>query len=111
MDKEIKRNRRKIKIRKTIFGEAKVPRITVFRSNRYLYLQAIDDRLGKTIVSANTQKSKEPKAKQALTVASSLAEKLQKAKIDRAVFDRAGYKYHGLVKAIADCLREKKIKI
>ena len=109
MDKLLKRVRRKIKIRKNVHGKANSPRVTVFRSNRFLYIQAIDDSKGVTLAAANSLKSKLTGVKQAEGVANELAELLKAKKILNIVFDRNGYKYHGSVKRIAEVLREKKI--
>jgi len=96
----IKRNLRKKRIRAKISGIASRPRLNIFRSNKFLYLQAIDDEKGVTLASASTLKDKEK-------VAEVLAKKLQEKKIKKIVFDRAGFKYHGKIKKIAEDLRKK----
>lgn len=113
-DKLKKRIRRKLRIRNKIYGSAVVPRVTVFRSNKHLFVQAIDDATGKTLCSASTygrspgvQDSNVAAAK---SVGDALASKLIGLKIEEVVFDRNGYLYHGKVAAIADAIREKKIR-
>lgn len=93
------RNQRRAKIRKTIKGTAIKPRLVVFRSNRYVYAQLVDDVNGKTLVSID-------KLERAEDVGKLMAERAKKLKIANVVFDRAGYKYHGKVKQIADSARE-----
>lgn len=109
MDKLKKRIRRKIKIRTNIFGTAQVPRVSVFRSNTSFYVQAVDDKNGNTIAFANSIKSTGSFGEQAKLVGQELATGLKAKKVDKIVFDRNGYKYHGNVKIIADTLREHKI--
>jgi len=94
----ISRKVRKLRIRAKISGTAKVPRVAVFRSNRHLYLQAIDDVNKNTIVASSDLKSKD--------LASELATKLRDKKIKKVVFDRGGFEYHGQIKNIADNLRK-----
>ena len=86
-------------IQKTVRGTAAKPRLVVFRSNRYLYAQIIDDAAGKTLASVN-------KVVDAIEAGKKIAEDAAKAKVKTVVFDRAGYKYHGLVKKLADAARE-----
>jgi len=114
-----KLNRRakiKRRIRKRVFGTASVPRLSVFRSNKQIYAQLIDDTAGKTIVAAssylNEDKSIEGKNKteQAMVVGTQIATKAIQAGIESVVFDRNGYLYHGRVKALADSAREAGLK-
>lgn len=93
------RDQRRAKIRQTIKGTAKRPRLVVFRSNRYLSAQLIDDTKGGTLVAVN-------KATDAMLAGSELAEKAGKLKIKEVVFDRAGYKYHGQIKNLAESARK-----
>ncbi len=86
-------------MRQTLRGTGSRPRLVVFRSHKYFYAQIIDDQKGYTIASVN--KTTDPAA-----AGRELAEKAKKAKIDKVVFDRAGYKYHGQVKAFAEAVRE-----
>ncbi len=107
-----KRLRRHKKIRTRISGTSQRPRLCVFKSNTHIYGQLIDDETGKTLFSADDSKSakKLSKIKSAFNVGKIIAEKAVKNKISSAVFDRAGYKYHGRVKALADGAREGGLK-
>lgn len=109
MDKLKKRIRRKIKIRTNLSGTASQPRVSIFRSNRAIYAQAIDDQNGKTLVAADSIKSTSKPLEQAEEVGKKLADALKAKKVDKIVFDRNGYKYHGNVKKVAETLRENKI--
>jgi len=108
------KRRAKIKrrIRKKIFGTASHPRLTVFRSNKQIYAQVIDDTTGITLVAASSYKQVESgnKVEQAAVVGKLLAEKAVKAGISTVVFDRNGYLYHGRVKSLADAAREGGLK-
>ena len=101
-------DRRKTRIRAKVRGTAARPRMSMFRSVKYTYLQLIDDERAVTLASAteNELKDKGTKTERAIAVAKLLAEKAKKAGINRVVFDRGAYKYHGRVKAVADALRE-----
>lgn len=98
-----KRENRRAKIKKTIHGTADQPRLVIFRSNRYFYGQLINDTEGTTMVSVNKNVNAEAAGKE-------LGEQAVKLKIKEAVFDRAGYKYHGNVKKFADAVRSTGIK-
>ncbi|MEY3051701.1 MAG: ribosomal protein [Bacteroidota bacterium] len=109
--KEARRLKIRRRIRKTIKGTPERPRLSVFRSNTGVYCQLIDDLAGHTLVSANYKEkgiSEEgiTKTEQARRVGMLLAEKAKGANISGVVFDRAGYLYHGRVKALADGARE-----
>jgi large subunit ribosomal protein L18 len=110
------KRRAKIKrrIRKKISGTSKLPRLSVFRSNKQIYAQLIDDVNGVTLASASSYKNKatDKKAKvdQAAVVGKEVAEKAIKAGIETVVFDRNGYLYHGRVKSLADSAREGGLK-
>lgn len=110
------RHRRKIRIRKKIFGTAERPRLVVFRSNRHIYAQLVDDNAGKTLCSASTQvlgkDDTEMKANRdsAAKVGKDIAVKAIEQKIESVVFDRNGFIYHGKVKALADGAREGGLK-
>lgn len=114
-EKNRKEERRRIRNRATIFGTAKKPRLSVFRSNLYTYAQLIDDNAGKTLVSASTKElakaKKGKKNDQAKELGALLAEKAIKLDIKEAVFNKGPYLYHGRVKALADGAREAGIKI
>lgn len=108
------RYRRGKRVRAKISGTAQCPRVSVFRSLRGVYVQAIDDQSGKTIVSASWKEAMEKSNKndmaRAMEVGRILADKCVKAKITKAVFDRNGYKYHGKIKAVAEGAREGGLK-
>jgi large subunit ribosomal protein L18 len=106
-----RRTRRKRGIRKRILGGPDRPRLTVFRSGRHLYAQVIDDLAGRTIVSASTiekgHRVEHGGNRQAATdVGKRLAERARAEGIERIVFDRNGYRFHGRVRALADAVRE-----
>lgn len=92
------RIKRKKRIRSKISGTTERPRVSVFRSNKYIYAQAIDDSKGITIAQA--------KSDNATQAGNDLAKKLIDAKVKAVVFDRGGYRYHGRVEALANGLRE-----
>jgi len=109
-----KRRRRQFRIRRKIQGEAERPRLAVFRSARHIGVQAVDDLAGRTLASASTYekeireqlKSYPGNRESAALVGKSLAERLVKLGVSKAVFDRGGNRYHGRVKALADGARE-----
>lgn len=110
-----RRIRIKRRIRKVVFGTAVRPRLSVFRSNRQISAQLIDDNAGKTLVSASSlckeiSEKKVTKTEQAQLLGSMIAEKAKAVGIDSVVFDRNGYLYHGRVKALADAAREGGLK-
>jgi len=106
------RLRRKTRVRGKISGDALKPRISVFRSNKHFYAQAIDDVAGVTIAAVDGAKSNVGNNKEASKkLALELADKLKSAKIESAVFDRNGYLYHGVVASFADGLREAGIRL
>lgn len=96
MANRIQRHKR---IRATVEGTSDRPRVAVFRSNRFIQAQIIDDTVGKTIVAASGPKNKPA------DVGKELVERATKAGVKTVVFDRGGYKYHGRVKALAEALR------
>ena len=101
--------RRKKKVRAKIMGGKIRPRLSVFRTNRYIYAQIIDDAKGETLVSASSlskERQKEDKIQQAKKVGESIAKKALGKKINKVVFDRSVYRYHGRVKGIAEGARE-----
>ena len=109
-----KRDQRKRRTRSKIFGTAERPRVSVFRSNRYLHAQLIDDEKGHTLVSASSRglnAKKGKKTDQAREVGRMLAEAAKKIGLARAVFDKGAYRYHGRVRAVAEALREGGIAI
>ena len=109
--KQYRRNRIKMRIRKIVNGSAERPRMTVFRSNKQIYVQLIDDQAGHTILSASSKDDeKVTKLEQAKKVGKSVAEKAKEAGIENVVFDRNGYLYHGRIKALAEAAREGGLK-
>ncbi|MDE5602709.1 MAG: 50S ribosomal protein L18 [Helicobacter sp.] len=116
-DKIIKKKRslrlkRKLRIRSQIFGNANIPRLSIFRSNRYFYAQAIDDIKGVTLASADGKKMGLKNNKEDVKkIATALADNLKKINIKEVVFDRNGYLYHGVVASFADSLRESGISL
>ncbi len=96
--KQLKIERRHKKIRSTLSGTAERPRLSVFKSNKFLYAQLIDDTKGNTLAQATSNDAK--------TVGIDIAKKAKALKIDKVVFDRGGYLYTGKIKSIADSARE-----
>ncbi len=107
------RQRRKIRIRKDIYGTNETPRIAVYRSNKNIYVQAINDIDGQTIAQASSLDEQFKGSSTTIDIANQvgllLGDKLNKDGIQKVVFDRGGYIYHGQVKALADGIREKGI--
>ncbi len=123
--KKLKKDIRHLKIRAKVKGTALAPRMAVFRSNAHIYVQLIDDESGKTLLSASDKDIKTVRVKTSdkdgnnengrrIAVAREVgllaAEKAKKAKIEKVVFDRGGFKYHGRVKSIAEGAREGGLK-
>jgi len=124
--KYIKRQKRHRRIRFKVKGTSQCPRLSVFRSNKYIYLQLIDDQKGETLVAVNDQEIKpekvassathrkgekikdklSPKKAVAFEAGRLLAEVALKKKIKKIIFDRGGYRYHGRIKAVAEGARE-----
>ena len=113
--KEFRRFRIKKRIRKVIHGTPDRPRMTVFRSNKEIYVQLVDDLGNKTITSTSSQAAdianqKSTKTEKAKLVGKLIAEKAKEAGISTVVFDRNGYLYHGRVKSLAEAARENGLK-
>ncbi|MDP3998803.1 MAG: 50S ribosomal protein L18 [bacterium] len=108
----ILRARRKKRVRAKIYGTLSRPRLSVFRSHRYIYAQIINDEEGKTLLAASEKEldtksaPKETRIEKARRVGQILAQKALAAKIKTVVFNRGGYRYHGRVKALAEGARE-----
>lgn len=107
------RIRRHRRVRKRVAGNPERPRLSVFRSNLHIYVQVIDDAAGRTLAAASTVESsvsktiaEQSRVEQAKAVGRLIAERAKAAGIDKVVFDRGGYKYHGRVQALADAARE-----
>eukprot|EP01047_Picozoa_sp_COSAG01_P000075 COSAG01_NODE_1_length_100484_cov_170.446142_75_plen_103_part_00 len=100
------------KLRKRIYkGSARRPRLKIFRSNKFIYAQIIDDEKHHTITSASSLKLKEKGAKAAELTALKLSESLKKSEISEIVFDRGKYLYRGCIKLFIEKLRESNIKV
>ena len=109
--KEIRRIKIKFRIRKRVNGTAERPRLSVFRSNKQIYAQVINDVTGTTLAAASSLGFETmPKKEQAKKVGVAVAEKAKAAGIETVVFDRNGYLYHGRVKELADAAREAGLK-
>jgi large subunit ribosomal protein L18 len=107
--KQVRRLKRRRRVRTTIQGTAERPRISVFRSNRGIIVQLIDDEAGRTLASVNwiePELRSQGRMDQARRAGALLAERAKAAGVSSAVFDRGGYKYHGRVKALAEGARE-----
>jgi large subunit ribosomal protein L18 len=104
--KTIKRQVRKNRIRSKVSGTASRPRLSIFKSNKYIYAELINDDLGLTIAESSSMKlGATNKASQAMAVGNAIAEKAKALKISKIVFDRGGYIYTGRVKALAESAR------
>ncbi len=105
------RVQRKKRVRAKISGTAELPRVSIFKSNRHIYAQAIDDVAGVTLAAADGRKmGLKANREDAKKVAVAMADALKAKNIEKIVFDRNGYLYHGVVAAFADALREAGIK-
>jgi len=109
-DKIRRRAARKVHVRKNIVGDATRPRMTVFKSNRNLYVQIIDDANGHTLVAGSTLeevlKGTKPTVEGGMKLGELVGARLKEKNIGSVVFDRNGYQYHGVIKAIADGTRK-----
>lgn len=114
--RDVQRNRRVMRVRKKVRGNAERPRMCIYKSNKHLFVQIIDDEQGKTLVSlgsmmpeckgANSKKSKES----ARFIGTMIAKKALDKNISQVVFDRGHYQYHGLIAILADAAREVGLK-
>jgi len=105
------RLKRKLRIRAKISGSATLPRVSVFKSNRYLSVQAIDDVTATTLCAANSKTlGKSANKDGATALGEAFAATLKAANINEIVFDRNGYQYHGVIAAFGDALRANEIK-
>jgi large subunit ribosomal protein L18 len=110
------RQRRHRRVRKKVSGTPERPRLTVFRSNRHVYAQLIDDERGRTVASASTKEAGvgatgNATKEAAKSVGTRLAERARDAGVESVVFDRSGYQYHGQVAAVADGARDAGLKV
>jgi large subunit ribosomal protein L18 len=111
-----RRYRRRLSIRSKIVGTTERPRICAFRSNKHITVQVIDDSVGKTLFSVQTfGKNSVPEGKPTRegvkVVGSAVAAKMKEANLNQAVFDRAGYKYTGVIATLVDSIRENGIQV
>ena len=110
LNKVQKRIRIKRRVRGKISGSAELPRLSVYKSNKEIYAQLIDDKSGKTLAAASSREkgvdAKGTKSEVSANVGKAIAEKAKAAGIEQEVFDRNGFVYHGRVKALADGARE-----
>lgn len=108
------RRRRHVRVRKAVVGTSSRPRLAVFRSNRYLYAQVIDDKTGRTLAAASSQeaalRSKSLSVETAAEIGKLVAERAKSAGVEAVVFDRGGFTYHGRIKALADAARASGLK-
>lgn len=115
IDKNRRRARRKTRIRGKVLGTAERPRLSIFRSNKNLYMQAIDDREGRTLAAASSVsgdlKGLKVNRDDAAKIGEALGKQLKEMNVSEAVFDRNGYLYHGVVQAAADGARKAGIKL
>jgi large subunit ribosomal protein L18 len=113
LTKPVRRLKRRRRVRAKVHGTAERPRISVFRSNRGVFAQLIDDDAGRTVAAVNWTESDLRSLKpmeQATRAGALLAERARAAGVEAAVFDRGGYQYHGRIKALADGAREGGLK-
>jgi large subunit ribosomal protein L18 len=108
--KKHKRQKARFSIRKKIFGTLDRPRLAVFRSNKEIYAQLIDDIAGNTLACASSANALGTKIEQANKVGELIADNAKKVGVENVVFDRGGFVYHGRVKALADSARKSGLK-
>ena len=105
--REQQRHRRHLRVRKKVHGTSERPRLVIFRSLKHISAQIIDDVAGRTLLTVtSTELESGKKTEKSLEVGKRLAERAKSAGITKVVFDRAGYRYHGRVKAVADGARK-----
>lgn len=112
--RRVQRKRRKMHIRKRIVGTAERPRLSVYRSNRFMFAQIVDDESGKPVCGLWEKKLPDKKGEKPVDRAGRFGEEfgklIQKKKVETVVFDRGGYKYHGRIKEFAEGVRKQGIK-
>lgn len=108
--KKEQKGRRKLRIRKKIYGTPERPRMTVFKSNKHTYVQVVDDTTGITVASVSNLETALKDVKNTVSEAekfgTAIGEKLKSINIGKVVFDRNGYQYHGVIKAVAEGARK-----
>lgn len=115
IEKRARRKRRKMSIRRKIAGTAERPRVSVFKSNKHLYVQVIDDSAGTTLLAVSSRsgdtKGLKPTVADGEKLGQALGAEMKEKRIAEAVFDRNGHLYHGVIKAVADGARKAGIKL
>lgn len=109
-ERRISREHRHTRVRKKVRGTDARPRLSVYRSNRYLYVQVISDDTGRTLAAASTMEAGKGNVGAAQQLGRDIADRCKALSISEVVFDRGGYKYHGRVRAIAESAREAGLK-
>ena len=113
--KQEQRKRRKMRVRRKIFGAADRPRISVYKSNRHLYVQVIDDQNGHTLTQASSAggetKGLRVSVEGGEKLGESLGKKMKNLGLEQAVYDRNGHRYHGVVKAVAEGVRKSGVQV
>jgi len=104
--REEKRYRRHLRVRKKVTGTTERPRLVIFRSLKHIYAQLVDDTTSRTLMTVSSHDIEGKKTEKSTEVGKRIAARAKEAGISRVVFDRAGYRYHGRVKALADGARE-----
>jgi large subunit ribosomal protein L18 len=114
IDKRNRKKRRKMSVRRKIAGTAECPRISVFKSNKHIYAQVINDSEGRTLLAVSSRggdtKGLKPTIEDGAKLGEALGSKMKEQKIEQAVFDRNGHLYHGVVKAVAEGARKAGIR-
>jgi len=105
-NRELARKRRHERVRNRVEGSPERPRLCVYRSNQHIYAQIIDDTIGHTLASASSLGVGGANVEGAIAVGKLIAEKAKEAGVEKVVFDRGGYLYHGRIKSLADAARE-----
>jgi large subunit ribosomal protein L18 len=109
-ERRISREHRHTRVRKKVRGTDERPRLSVYRSNRYLYVQVISDDSGRTLAAASSMEAGKGNVGAAQQLGRDIADRCKALSITAVVFDRGGYKYHGRVRAIAESAREAGLK-
>lgn len=106
-NKQVQRQARRARIRSRVTGTSERPRLAVFKSNRFIYVQLINDEMGTTLAASDARSAKEKTARErAQWVGKDIAEKAKKAGVTQVVFDRGGYRYQGIIAALAESARQ-----
>ncbi|HYC56951.1 MAG TPA: 50S ribosomal protein L18 [Candidatus Binatia bacterium] len=108
--RKIGRDSRRKRVRKKVLGTDQRPRVSVFRSNKYIYVQVISDESGRTLAAASTLATRQGNKTAAQQLGKDIAERCKQLSIGEVIFDRGGYRYHGRIQALADAAREAGLK-